>query len=113
MLVQPEPVASPEQVMASIVELTPEAAPVAPDEPSVVPVRELEPAGLPEPVFVPREPTEVPLSPREPRAITSPQLVSPPEPSFAGAWLGLSLMISLAAGGLLAALRRWRNEVGE
>ncbi len=112
-LVQAEPVASPAQVGVSIVESAPSAALVVQDPPSVVPVRELEPAGLPEAVFVPREPTEITLSPREPRNIPSPQIVSPPEPNVAGAWLGLSLMISLAAGGLIAALRRWRSEMEE
>lgn len=112
-LVQTEPASSTEQVTVSIVDSPPASAPVIPEAPIVVPVRELEPAGLPEAVFVPSEPTEIPLSPREPRKITSPQIVSPPEPNVAGAWLGLSLMLSLAAAGLIAALRRWRNEIEE
>lgn len=112
-LVQAAPAAPPEQVAVSIVDSAPTTAPVVPDAPRVVPVRELEPAGLPEPVFEPREAIEILLSPREPRRITSPQIVGPPEPSLAGTWLGLSLMMSLAAGGLIAALRRWRSQMEE
>jgi hypothetical protein len=40
----------------------------------------------------------------------TPVTLGPPEPRFAGTWLGLSLMMSLAAGGFIAALRRRRKE---
>ena len=110
---QAEPAPSLEPAPVMVVESSPGEAPVIPEAPTVVEVRDLEPAGLPEPVFMPSEPAEIPLSPREPRKITLPESFGPPEPRFAGAWLGLSLMMSLAAGGLIAALRRWRKQMVE
>jgi hypothetical protein len=112
-VVQAEPAPSLEPAPVMVVESSPGEAPVIPEAPTVVEVRDLEPAGLPEPVFMPSEPAEIPLSPREPRKITLPESFGPPEPRFAGAWLGLSLMMSLAAGGLIAALRRWRKQMVE
>jgi hypothetical protein len=105
---QPSP--SPEQVTRAISEEAPSGAPVIPESPVVVEVRDVEPAGLPEQAFVPSEPVEVPLAPREPRTLMTPVTLGPPEPRFAGTWLGLSLMMSLAAGGFIAALRRRRKE---
>jgi hypothetical protein len=110
---QAEPAPYQEPAAVLVVESAPVEAPVIPEAPTVVEVRDVEPAGLPEPAFMPSEPAEIPLSPREPRKIAIPESFSPPEPRFAGAWLGLSLMMSLAAGGLIAALRRWRKETVE
>ena len=110
---QVQPVPSEEPATVSAPESAPAEASKIPEAPAVVEVRDGEPAALPEPAFLPSEPVEIPLTPREPRKISIPETFSPPEPRFAGAWLGLSLMVSLAAGGLIAALRRWRNQMAE
>lgn len=91
-------------------EIAPSVALPLPYEPIVSEVRDVETPALPEETFVPREPVEISLSPRQARSITMPEPLSPPEPLIAGAWLGLSLLMSLAAGGLIATLRRWRNQ---
>ena len=110
---QVPPVPAEEPATVSAPESAPADAPAIAEAPTLVELREAEPAALPEPAFLPSEPVEIPLTPREPRKIGIPETLSPPEPSFAGAWLGLSLMASLAAGGLIAALRRWRNQMAE
>jgi hypothetical protein len=110
---QVQPVPSEEPATVSAPESAPAEAAAIPEAPAVLEVRDGEPAALPEPAFLPSEPVEIPLTPREPRRISIPETFSPPEPRFAGAWLGLSLMVSLAAGGLTAALRRWRNQMAE
>jgi fused signal recognition particle receptor len=79
---QPSP--SPEQVTRAVSEEAPAGAPVIPESPVVVEVRDVEPAGLPEQAFVPSEPVEVPLAPREPRTLMTPVTLGPPEPRFAG-----------------------------
>jgi hypothetical protein len=110
---QAEPVSTREPAGVFVVESAPVEAPEIPEAPEMVEVRDAEPAGLPEPAFMPSAPVEIPLSQREPRNTAVAETVSPPEPRFAGAWLGLSVMMSLAAGGLIAALRRKRKQTVE
>jgi hypothetical protein len=102
----------------SVPSVEPEPAAAAPAPPVQV---ETEPATVrvrqvplePEEEVVVTPPAEISLEPRPPRTITMPPLVGPPEPSFAQAWVGLSLMITLATGSLVAAIRRWRNQQEE
>jgi hypothetical protein len=64
---------------------------------------------LPEPdveSFAVARPEEIPLVSPPPVTPVPASVAVPPEPIAASAWLGLSLLASLALGGLIAALRR-------
>jgi predicted lipid-binding transport protein (Tim44 family) len=68
---------------------------------------------LPEPdveSFAVARPEEIPLVSPPPAAPVPASAEAPPEPIAASAWLGLSLLASLALGGLIAALRRRREQ---
>lgn len=65
-----------------------------------------EPAAEP---FAVTRPQELPLVTPPPVTPEPASAEAPPEPTAASAWLGLSLLASLALGGLIAALRRRRE----
>ena len=89
-------------VAETTVEPAPQVTPTrpAPDvaEPEIVEPRPL-PAADPEPVYVPPDPSYLPLF--------EPEI---PEPVNAGAWLGVSLAAAALTGGLLAYLRRKKDQ---